>query len=304
MPLPYIPRDPEGNILVRAAISDAHSQSPLLILMPALSKAIVAAAAVAVANAYVVPAAPVRGAGASLRASAPCMDETLLENTLAGTLEEEGAENIFLSEVGWATYLDKNAKQSYNMNERVSQAYDGYFTADVFSNPADGSPLRSLCAACHRLAWPACEAARRAAGVGRRCPSAELELRRPPAARGAGAAPCARTREPKLGGGSPVLTRALLRTTAVLGDWLASMKKTLGDPLSTSARMHPPPRAAPRREPACAAACHNSAAPCVRPEPARSALPPSRRAARLLRRLPDDLERHRRRAQLRRGERG
>jgi len=35
------------------------------------------------------------------------MDETLFENALAGSLEEEGAENIFLSEVGWASYLDK-----------------------------------------------------------------------------------------------------------------------------------------------------------------------------------------------------
>jgi hypothetical protein len=49
------------------------------------------------------------------------MDETIIENALAGTLEEEGAENIFLSEVGWATYLDKQG-QSYSMNERVSVA--------------------------------------------------------------------------------------------------------------------------------------------------------------------------------------
>lgn len=106
--------------------------------MPPAKLALVAAAC-AVANAYVVPAAPARGASASLRAAAPCMDETLLEKTLAGELEQEGAENVFLTEVGWATYLDKNAKQSYNMNERVSKAYDGYFTADVFSNPADGA---------------------------------------------------------------------------------------------------------------------------------------------------------------------
>ena len=86
-----------------------------------------------------VPAAPARGASASLRAAAPCMDETLLEKTLAGELEQEGAENVFLTEVGWATYLDKNAKQSYNMNERVSQASDGYFTPDVFSNPVEGA---------------------------------------------------------------------------------------------------------------------------------------------------------------------
>ena len=35
------------------------------------------------------------------------MDETIVENALAGTLEEEGAENIFLSELGWASYLDE-----------------------------------------------------------------------------------------------------------------------------------------------------------------------------------------------------
>merc|ERR1719331_2185538 len=42
-----------------------------------------------------------------------------------------------MTEVGWATYLDKEAKQSYNLNERVSEAQDGYFTADIFSNPID-----------------------------------------------------------------------------------------------------------------------------------------------------------------------
>jgi len=65
------------------------------------------------------------------------MDETIIENALAGTLEEEGAENCFMSEVGWATYLDENAGGSYNMNERPSLAEDGYFTPDVFSNPAE-----------------------------------------------------------------------------------------------------------------------------------------------------------------------
>lgn len=65
------------------------------------------------------------------------MDETMLEKALAGELEQEGAENVFMTEVGWATYLDKEAKQSYNMNERVSMAQDGYFTADIFSNPID-----------------------------------------------------------------------------------------------------------------------------------------------------------------------
>jgi hypothetical protein len=42
-----------------------------------------------------------------------------------------------MSEVGWASYLDKECGSSYAMNERVSQASDGYFTPDVFSNPVD-----------------------------------------------------------------------------------------------------------------------------------------------------------------------
>merc|ERR1719389_1428819 len=65
------------------------------------------------------------------------MDETIMEKALAGELEQEGAENVFMSELGWATYLDKNAGSSYNMNERPSMAQDGYFTADIFSNPID-----------------------------------------------------------------------------------------------------------------------------------------------------------------------
>jgi|TARA_B110000285_G_C14735420_1_gene428355 hypothetical protein len=62
------------------------------------------------------------------------MDETILKNTLAGTLAEEGAENLWLSEVGWASYLDEQG-QSYAMNEQVSKAKDGYYTPDAFSNP-------------------------------------------------------------------------------------------------------------------------------------------------------------------------
>ena len=69
--------------------------------------------------------------------AAVSMDETILEKALAGELEQEGAENVFMSEVGWASYLDKEAKQSYNMNERPSMAQDDYFTPDVFSNPLD-----------------------------------------------------------------------------------------------------------------------------------------------------------------------
>merc|ERR1711971_529359 len=56
---------------------------------------------------------------------------------MGGTLEEEGAENVFMSEVGWATYLDQEAGSSYAMNQRPSMADDDYFTPDIFSNPLD-----------------------------------------------------------------------------------------------------------------------------------------------------------------------
>merc|ERR1719387_3246674 len=74
------------------------------------------------------------------------MDETIIQKALAGELEEEGTDNVFMSELGWATYLDKSAGSSYNMNERVSEASDGYFTPDVFSNPVDvlGSWVESV----------------------------------------------------------------------------------------------------------------------------------------------------------------
>lgn len=71
---------------------------------------------------------------AKKRAGSIRMDETVLKNALAGTLEEEGAENLFLSELGWATYLDKQG-QSYAMNQRASDAEDGYYTPDAFSGP-------------------------------------------------------------------------------------------------------------------------------------------------------------------------
>lgn len=69
--------------------------------------------------------------------AATSLDETIFERTLEGTLEEEGAENPWMSEAGWADYLDKNAQSSYNMNQRPSKADDGYWTPDVFSNPID-----------------------------------------------------------------------------------------------------------------------------------------------------------------------
>ena len=79
----------------------------------------------------------------TVRQRAVFMDETIMEKALAGELEQEGPENVFMSELGWATYLDKNAGSSYNMNERPSMAQDGYFTADIFSNPIDGAAAGS-----------------------------------------------------------------------------------------------------------------------------------------------------------------
>jgi len=83
------------------------------------------------------PAIAPQPSAAAARATMPTMDETIIEKALAGELEQEGAENCFMSEVGWATYLDENAGSSYAMNQRPSLADDGYFTADVFSNPLD-----------------------------------------------------------------------------------------------------------------------------------------------------------------------
>lgn len=87
-------------------------------------------------SAYMMTGAAVRPQ-AAVRAGVPAMDETILEKALAGELEEEGAENVFMSEVGWAYYLDKEAGSSYAMNERFSLAEDGYVTPDVFSSPVD-----------------------------------------------------------------------------------------------------------------------------------------------------------------------
>ena len=92
---------------------------------------------------------PRSAAAAASRTSLPAMDETIIEKALAGELEEEGAANVFMSEVGWATYLDKACGSSYNLNQRVSVADDGYFTPDIFSNPADGE---YHCLVCHRTA--------------------------------------------------------------------------------------------------------------------------------------------------------
>merc|ERR1719238_440995 len=94
----------------------------------------ICSAALAV-SAYMTPAPLVRPQPMAVRAGAPSMDETIIEKALAGELEEEGAENVFMSELGWAYYLDKEAGSSYNMNQRYSMAEDGYVTPDVFSNP-------------------------------------------------------------------------------------------------------------------------------------------------------------------------
>ena len=93
-------------------------------------------------SAYVLPAgAPARSTAAVARAAPSTMDETILQRALEGTLEEEGAEQHWLSEVGWADWQDKNGGASYNMNQRFSKADDGYVTPDVFSNPIDGAPV-------------------------------------------------------------------------------------------------------------------------------------------------------------------
>merc|ERR1719152_153402 len=90
------------------------------------------------APAYVPGCTPASSASAvAARACRPVMDETIIQKALSGELEQEGADNVFLSEVGWATYLDQNCESSYAMNERPSMAQDGYFTPDVFSNPID-----------------------------------------------------------------------------------------------------------------------------------------------------------------------
>jgi len=88
--------------------------------------------------AYMAPGcAPMRAQAAARVPAAPVMDETIIEKALLGELEEEGAENVFMSEVGWASYLDKNAGSSYNMNQRPSMAEDGYFTSSILSNPVE-----------------------------------------------------------------------------------------------------------------------------------------------------------------------
>ena len=103
-----------------------------------------AAALVATCDGYMPSAAPSRAAAVRPAAASVFMDETVFERALAGELEEEGFENPFMSEVGWADYLDKNAKSSYNMNQRPSLADDGYYTASIVDNPLDGARRAAL----------------------------------------------------------------------------------------------------------------------------------------------------------------
>lgn len=65
------------------------------------------------------------------------MDDTLFEAALTGKLQEEGTEQVWLSEIGLAETMDKKYKSSYNMNERPSLSHDGFYTPDVFSSPTD-----------------------------------------------------------------------------------------------------------------------------------------------------------------------
>ncbi|KAG8465650.1 hypothetical protein KFE25_002957 [Diacronema lutheri] len=63
------------------------------------------------------------------------MDETLFDDILSDELEKEGAEKPWLSEAGWALYLDSQ-NSGYAMNEKVSEDFK-YFTAGIFGNPLE-----------------------------------------------------------------------------------------------------------------------------------------------------------------------
>ena len=203
-------------------------------------------ALVSFSSAYVLPAgAPARSTAAVARAAPSTMDETILQRALEGTLEEEGAEQHWLSEVGWADWQDKNGGASYNMNQRFSKADDGYVTPDVFSNPIDGAPLGPLLLLlrCGRGAAP-----RRGAVDGRRPPgTAAGSARR-------GAAPDRRRRVARAHVAAPPrrplpLTFPSRSPPAVVLSWKDSMLGVLSNPLekafptitndSTGARAYP-----------------------------------------------------------------
>ena len=181
-------------------------------------------------SAYVLPAgAPARSTAAVARAAPSTMDETILQRALEGTLEEEGAEQHWLSEVGWADWQDKNGGASYNMNQRFSKADDGYVTPDVFSNPIDGAPLGPLrlllLLRCGRGAAP-----RRGAVDGRRPPGAAMPATpRRGAAPGPPPPPRARTR--RRTASIPPPHPSPRSPPAVVLSWKDSMLGVLADPL-------------------------------------------------------------------------
>ena len=132
-----------ARVLAAAARAGGRTSQKHLLTAMAFRLLTALAAIAAVSAAFAPACAPRSAAPAAARACRPLMDETIMQKALSGELEQEGAENVFMSELGWASYLDKNAGSSYNMNERPSKAGDGYFTPDVFSNPIEGAQRRS-----------------------------------------------------------------------------------------------------------------------------------------------------------------
>lgn len=96
-------------------------------------RAVVFAACAASTLAYAPAASRVVSRRAASHNVAVHMDETLFENVLGDELEREGAEKPWLSEAGWAVYLDSQ-DSGYAMNNKVSEDFK-YFTAGIFSNP-------------------------------------------------------------------------------------------------------------------------------------------------------------------------
>lgn len=96
-------------------------------------RAVVLAACAASTLAYAPAASRVVSRRAASHNVAVHMDETLFENVLGDELEREGAEKPWLSEAGWAVYLDSQ-DSGYAMNNKVSEDFK-YFTAGIFSNP-------------------------------------------------------------------------------------------------------------------------------------------------------------------------
>jgi len=129
---------PRRSVLAGFIVLGLLGSACLLISGPPATGAL--AALIPRAEGLQVPAARAayRPAMVTSRGGAPAMDETIIQKALAGELEDEGAENHWMSEAGWAEWLDKNAGSSYNMNQRPSKiGNDEYFTPDVFSNPLD-----------------------------------------------------------------------------------------------------------------------------------------------------------------------